>query len=94
MAIPQTPSIAQLKRALEIAEQIQDLEIELAGILCLDAKPMGASRGASPVAFRTVGRLGKVKGAGKPAKRVVSLESRERMAEAARKRWAAKRQTQ
>lgn len=83
MPITQTPSIAGLKRAVEIAEQIQKLQSELAGILNngsapnTEVKPQAAD---SPSGTKP-----------RKKKRMVSAESRAKMAEAQRARWAKKK---
>jgi hypothetical protein len=78
-----TPSIDRLKRAVEVAEQIEKLQSELASIL-----------GSQPaVSSAPVARAAKV-AASKPAvkgKRTMSPEARERIAAAQRARWAKSR---
>ena len=69
-----TPSIDQLKRALAVSEQIEKLQGELAAIL-------GGSQPSTP----------SQPAASKPAKagrRTMSVEAREKIAAAARARWA------
>ena len=86
MATISTPDLDQLKRAVQIAEQIESLEAQLASILSgatttQRTRSVGVSKGsgASPI------------GGGK---RVMSPEARERIAAAQRRRWAkAKRQS-
>ena len=81
-----TPSIDRLKRAVEVAEQIEKLQSELASIL---GNQTAVS--ASPVA--TVAKVAKV-ATSKPAakgKRTMSPEARERIAAAQRARWAKSR---
>lgn len=77
MPTTQTPSVETLKKALVIAEQIKKLESELAGIL---------GDNATPQAVETPREM-------KPRKkkRTVSAESRAKMAEAQRARWAKKK---
>jgi hypothetical protein len=69
------PTIEQLKRAIEIREQIDRLEKELAEILGGAAVPESAS---------PVGKRAKVK---KARKRYLSPEARARIAAAQRERW-------
>jgi hypothetical protein len=81
-----TPSIDRLKRAVEVAEQIEKLQSELASIL-------GKETPASAVAAAPVAKVAKV-AASKPAgkgKRTMSPEARERIAAAQRARWAKSR---
>ena len=76
-----SPSLDQLKRALAIAERIQELEEELAAVL-------GSYHdGSTTPATKAVP-------ADKPAtkKRTMSPEARERIAAAQRARWAKTRQ--
>ena len=75
MPASNTPSVDELKRAIAIAQQIQELERELASLLG------GQSRSSSAAP---------VKGAAKPRgkKRNMSAEARARIAEAQRARWA------
>lgn len=70
------PTVEQLKRAIEIREQIDRLEKELAALLG------GAAVSAAPAA--PAEKRGK---AGRPKKRVLSPEARERIAAAQRERW-------
>ena len=72
-------SIDQLKRALEIAEQIQKLEAQLASIL---GRTTGFVKAGAPV-----------KSAPKPAtkRRTISAEGRARIAAAQKARWAKSR---
>jgi len=71
------PSVAQLTRALKLAQDLEDLKAELASI-------MGDSSSAS-LTTKTVKR-------GRPAgKRGMSEEGRKRIAEAQKKRWAEKK---
>jgi hypothetical protein len=80
MPTPSTPSIADLKRALQIAEQIQTLESELSTILG------GRAAAPEPSARLTAPQISKP---GRK-KRKVSAESRAKMAAAQRARWAKK----
>ena len=78
-----TPSIDRLKKAVEVAEQIEKLQSQLASIL-----------GDQPaVSAAPVAKVAKV-AASKPAakgKRTMSPEARERIAAAQRARWAKSR---
>lgn len=80
MPTSNTPSVASLKRAIEIAEQIEKLQAQLASLVGGAAPAASAPRvavtGSAPV---------------KPAKRgkrQLSPEARERIAAAQRARWA------
>ena len=77
MPASSTPSIETLKKALGIAEQIQKLETELVAVLNHDARPTTT---AAPDAAKA-----------RRKKRVVSAESRAKMAAAQRARWAKKK---
>jgi hypothetical protein len=88
MARSSSPNLDNLKKAIAIAEQIQQLEGDLARILA------GSGLPAEPIKRR--GRPPKVTGAGeeklKPRKkRVMSEAGRRRITEAQKRRWAAKR---
>ncbi len=78
-----TPSIDRLKRAVEVAEQIEKLQSELASIL--GSQPAVAAAPAVKVA-----KVAASKPAGK-GKRTMSPEARERIAAAQRARWAKSR---
>lgn len=70
-----TPTLDQLRKAIQISEKIEALQAELAGILgsAPDAvKKTGAKRGPKPGKHR----------------RTMSAEARARIAEAQKKRWA------
>ena len=69
------PSVTQLKRAVLIAEKLEQLEKELANILGQASSTPKAAKGAKP---------GKVK----KTRRTMSPEAREKIAAAQRKRWA------
>ncbi|MEZ0254473.1 MAG: hypothetical protein ACAI37_04305 [Chthoniobacter sp.] len=71
-----TPSIDQLKRAIAISEQIQNLEAELASILGASSKASAPAKVAAVAA--------------KPGrrKRGLSAEGRARIAAAQKARWA------
>lgn len=72
------PSVSQLRHALKIAEKLESMEEELASIL-------GESSDQAPKAKKGPGRPAK------KAKRQMSEEGRKRIAEAQKKRWAAKK---
>lgn len=80
MPTTHTPSVEALKKALALAEQIQKLETELAAIFQNNSAPAALS--ATPVPVEPKARK---------KKRVVSAESRAKMAEAQRARWAKKK---
>ena len=81
MPITPTPSIADLKRALQIAEQIQTLESELTTILGSGAAaPAATDRLTAPQSSKP-----------RRKKRKVSADSRAKMAAAQRARWAKKK---
>jgi hypothetical protein len=89
-------SIESLKEAIKIKEQIADLEAKLAKILNGEA-PTPARRGRKPAQAETPGAEApaakqptRVKKARK-AKRQMSEEGRNRISEAAKARWASKR---
>lgn len=79
MPTTHTPSIEALKKALALAEQIQKLETELAAIFQTTLPPPPSPR--HPVSAERKARR---------KKRVVSAESRAKMAEVQRARWAKK----
>lgn len=87
-----TLSLGQLKRAVQIHEQIESLQAELAGLL--GGKSVGAKRGRKPgkkaAAEGDVAKAVKEPKAGKK-KRTMSPEAREKIAAAQRKRWAKQR---
>ena len=78
-----TPSIAQLKHALSIAEEIESLKDKLNAIMSggSSSSPVVKSASEAPAP----GRPAKV---GKTGKRFVSAESRAKMAAAQHARWA------
>lgn len=80
-----TPSIDRLKKAVEIAEQIEKLQSDLASVL--GGQPASASA-AAPTAKAVKVASQPVKGKGK---RTMSPEARERIAAAQRARWAKSR---
>jgi hypothetical protein len=78
-----TPSIDRLKKAVEVAEQIEKLQSELASIL-------GSQTAVSSAPAAKVAKVA----ASKPAvkgRRTMSPEARERIAAAQRARWAKSR---
>ncbi len=75
-----SPSVAQLKRAIKIAEQIESLEAELAGILGRDAVATRKA-GRKPAAAPAEGRKTK-------RKYNFSPEARAKIAAAQKARWA------
>ncbi|GEP43890.1 hypothetical protein [Brevifollis gellanilyticus] len=80
-------SLEQLKRAVEIHEQIEKLQAELASLLGQSA---GAKRGRKPgvKASASSGDAAKATAPKKKAKRAMSPEAREKIAQAQKKRWA------
>jgi hypothetical protein len=68
------PSVSQLRQALKIAEKLEAMEAELAGLMGRTTNV--AKRGRPP---------------GIPQKNGMSEEGRQRIAEAQKKRWAAKK---
>jgi hypothetical protein len=68
------PSVSQLRQALKIAEKLEAMEAELAGLMGGSTK---AAKRGRPL--------------GKPQKNGMSEEGRKRIAEAQKKRWAAKK---
>ncbi|MGB8170165.1 MAG: hypothetical protein WCF18_21860 [Chthoniobacteraceae bacterium] len=81
MPTSNTPSVANLKRAIEIAEQIEKLQSQLASLVGGTAPVVSAPRAAatSPAPAKRGGKSGK---------RSLSPEARERIAAAQRARWA------
>src|SRR5580692_4244683 len=78
-----TPSIDRLKRAVEVAEQIEKLQSELASIL-------GKQPAVSTAPVAKAAKVAAIKPAGK-GRRTMSPEARERIAAAQRARWAKSR---
>jgi hypothetical protein len=76
-----TPSISQLKRAIEISERIQQLQRELDSILGSSGQVSAASPSPAPAATGKRGGRRRRKGN-------LSPEARERIAAAQRARWA------
>lgn len=88
MSRSQSPSLESLKKAIAIAEQIQQPESDLAKLLTGFNLPTEA--------VKRRGRPPKVTGAGEQKskttkKRVMSEEGRQRIIEAQKRRWAAKK---
>ena len=73
-----TPSLAQLKRAITISEQIESLQSQLASILGGSAPLVGSA--PAPTARKV-----------RKGKRTVSPEARAKMAAAQKARWAKKK---
>ena len=89
-------SAADLRRAAAIREEIDRLESDLADVLTGSA-PAPAPRKKKAASKKKAGKkkAGKKKaGKKKGGKRRLSPEARERIADAARRRWAAKRAKQ
>ncbi|GEP40921.1 hypothetical protein [Brevifollis gellanilyticus] len=80
-------SLEQLKRAVEIHEQIEKLQVELDTLL---GQGGGARRGRKPGAKASTNGSDAVKSraAKKKVKRAMSPEAREKIAQAQKKRWA------
>ena len=78
MAPSSTPTLDQLRRAVQIHEQIERLQTELASILG------GTRRGPGRPAKAVTGAAKK----GRKGTRVMSPEAREKIAAAQRRRWA------
>lgn len=91
MASFKKPSVDQLKKALVIAEKIKELEAQLAAILGAGTAVAVESVEEEEVEEAPVKRRGRKPGVkkAKKAKRELSPEARERIAEAQRRRWAA-----
>lgn len=87
MSLSSTPSVTQLKRAIEVAEKIQALEAELAAIL--GGAVVASKRGRKPNAVKAIEEVVKKEKEKTKTKRkrVLSPEARERIAAAQRKRW-------
>jgi hypothetical protein len=79
--LPFMPTAAQLKKAIQIAEQIQSLEAELAGIL----SGIGVGNGIVPAPNTVEAAPAPKKGL---TKRKMSPEGRARIAAAQKARWA------
>ena len=80
----QTPSLAQLERALEIAEEIQRLEAEFQSVL------RGGSAADAP-SVKTATAPAATKPGRRGGRRTFSAETRAKMAAAQQARWAAKK---
>jgi len=72
-------SVSELRKVLQIKEEIATLETELTGVLGATNVPKASTPAAKPVAGKRGGR------------RKLSPEARERIAAAQRARWAARR---
>ncbi|TLD71479.1 hypothetical protein FEM03_08110 [Phragmitibacter flavus] len=81
------PSIQQIKQAIAVAEKIEALEAQLAGIWGTKKAPSAVAVEAAAETSEVPKKRGKAKKAVK-AKRVMSPEAREKIAEAQRRRWA------
>lgn len=91
MARSHSPSLEALKKAIALAEQIQRLEADLARLLAGTGPVLveGAKRrGRPPKAEASVVRDKKLK---VRKKRTMSEEGRQRIIEAQKKRWAARK---
>ncbi|WP_009959077.1 hypothetical protein [Verrucomicrobium spinosum] len=87
------PSVETLNQAIAIAEKIQQLEIDLAAILEGSAStPVTGKRRGRPakVVVEAEEKAPKAKKSARKT-RVMSEEGRQRIIEAQKKRWAAKR---
>jgi hypothetical protein len=87
-------SLEALKEAIKIKEQITDLEAKLAKILNGDQAPTLATRGRKKTQADTDGSeapASKRARKATKAKRQMSEEGRKRISEAAKARWASKR---
>ncbi len=82
MAATNIPSVNNLKRALKISEEIQELQAEMLSILGTTGEPK-AKRAYNK---KSAGSAG-------PKKRIMSPEAREKIAAAQRKRWAKQKKT-
>src|SRR3954470_17354165 len=78
-----TPSLSQLQRALEIAEEIQRLEEELQSVL--------GGRSAAPAQNKVTTSAAPAKTGKRGGRRTFSAETRAKMAAAQQARWAGKR---
>ena len=83
------PSINQLKRAVQIQEQITKLQDELRSVLSGGSGYTGAKRGPKPKGAK-IAEEGAASGGRSAAKkkRVMSAEAREKIAAAQKRRWA------
>ncbi|HYF37910.1 MAG TPA: hypothetical protein VD994_21590 [Prosthecobacter sp.] len=89
MAKTSTLSLDQLKRAVQIHEEIEKLQSELSGLLggAAAAGGRGAKRGRKPALAAVEEGEAKV-ARKKRGKRTMSAEAREKIAAAQRRRWA------
>lgn len=88
MSRSQSPSLENLKKAIAIAEQIQQLETDLSRLLAGSSVPVeaGKRRGRPPKVTGASEQKTKTK-----KKRAMSEEGRQRIIEAQKKRWAARK---
>jgi hypothetical protein len=87
-----TPSLQQLQRAIQIAEQIDKLEQELKQVLsAIDGGWESSGRGEEGAVADGSKEKKAPSGNGRRKKRVFSPEAREKMAAAQRRRWAKKK---
>jgi len=87
MANSNTPSIANLKRAIDIAEQIEKLQAQLVALVGGGSVPVAPAKPAAVAATTApTPRKGR-----KGGRRALSPEARERIAAAQRARWAKSR---
>lgn len=84
------PSVAQLTRALKLATDIETLEAELASLM--GAAGPTNTQGNNPKEPKAAKR-GRPPGVPNKKKSGMSEEGRQRIAEAQKKRWAAKKKT-
>jgi hypothetical protein len=83
MALTTTLTLEQLKRAVQIRENMETLQAELNAILSGEAQPRRRGRKPGSGAAAAASTPTKKKG-----KRTMSPEARERIAAAQRRRWA------
>ena len=89
MAKSSALSLDQLKRAVQIHEEIESLQAELAGLLSGSSPSgSGAKRGRKPGPAKVVEGDQPKATRKKGAKRTMSPEAREKIAAAQRRRWA------
>ena len=90
MAETSSLSLAQLKRAVQIREEIDRLETELAGLLsggAMSVRGPGRKRGRKPAEASSESAAPRATRK-KTGKRTLSPEAREAIAAAQRRRWA------
>lgn len=92
MPTAHTPSVDQLKRALELTAKIEELESELHSVLsgAVNSVSSKSSRSSAPVEQEEEEEQESAPAPrrGRKGKRVVSAEARAKMAAAQRARWA------